>query len=91
MSFARSQDPEHVLNDWSTRLNDLMALVNRTTHLINREEMVHKHLLPNIAPAPPPRSVDHNYEVTDWALPPLHFILSYLTQTFIITLANDLI
>lgn len=62
VSFARSQDPENVLNDWSSRLNDLMALVNKTTHLINREEMVHRHLLG--APAPPPR-VTADYDIAD--------------------------
>jgi len=39
--------PEHsqLLNQWADSLHHLMALVNKTTHLINKEEMVHKHLL----------------------------------------------
>ena len=34
-----------MLNEWSHNINDLMGLVMKTTHLINREEMVHKHML----------------------------------------------
>ncbi|XP_026286346.1 26S proteasome non-ATPase regulatory subunit 12 [Frankliniella occidentalis] len=44
VSFTRSQDPNDVLNAWATHLSSLMQLVNKTTHLINKEEMVHKHL-----------------------------------------------
>lgn len=44
VSFTRSQDPNDVLNAWATHLSALMQLVNKTTHLINKEEMVHKHL-----------------------------------------------
>ncbi|UYV71719.1 PSMD12, partial [Cordylochernes scorpioides] len=42
--FARQKDPNTLLNDWSHNLNALMQLVSKTTHLINKEEMVHKHL-----------------------------------------------
>nr|CAD7263352.1 unnamed protein product [Timema shepardi] len=45
VSFTHSQDPGAVLTQWSEQLSSLMQLVNRTTHLINKEEMVHKHLL----------------------------------------------
>ncbi|PSN34115.1 26S proteasome non-ATPase regulatory subunit 12 [Blattella germanica] len=45
VSFAQSKDPNDVLNEWSNHLSSLMQLVNKTTHLINKEEMVHKHLL----------------------------------------------
>ncbi|KAJ4444640.1 hypothetical protein ANN_06436 [Periplaneta americana] len=45
VSFTQSKDPNDVLNDWSNHLSSLMQLVNKTTHLINKEEMVHKHLL----------------------------------------------
>lgn len=45
VSFTQSKDPNDVLNDWSNHLSTLMQLVNKTTHLINKEEMVHKHLL----------------------------------------------
>jgi 26S proteasome regulatory subunit N5 len=62
VSFARSQDPESVLNTWSTQLNELMALVNKTTHLINREEMVHKHLL-GVTAGAPARHAD--YDIAD--------------------------
>ena len=38
------QDPLEALNSWSSNTNKLMDLVMKTTHLINKEEMVHKHL-----------------------------------------------
>lgn len=41
VSFRESKDPSDVLNDWSQNLNSLMTLVGKTTHLINKEEMVH--------------------------------------------------
>jgi len=44
VNFTRSKDPNDILNEWSTHLSSLMQLVNQTTHLINKEEMVHKHL-----------------------------------------------
>jgi len=43
--FQATKDPSELLNDWSHNLNSLMNLIARTTHLINKEEMVHKHLL----------------------------------------------
>lgn len=42
----QQKDPEQVLNDWSHNVNSLMKLLSRTTHLINKEEMVHRHLQP---------------------------------------------
>ena len=39
-----SQNPLEALNSWSSNTNKLMDLVMKTTHLINKEEMVHKHL-----------------------------------------------
>lgn len=42
--FQQSKDPSDVLNDWAHDLSSLMQLVNKTTHLINKEECVHKHL-----------------------------------------------
>jgi len=44
VSFLSSKDPSESLNDWARNLNKLMALISKTTHLINKEEMVHKHL-----------------------------------------------
>ncbi|XP_014284688.1 26S proteasome non-ATPase regulatory subunit 12 [Halyomorpha halys] len=46
INFTSPQQPNEVLNDWSHNLTDLMRLLNHTTHLINKEHMVHKHLLP---------------------------------------------
>ncbi len=46
--FAPHRHPDSVLNDWSNNLNKLMSLVNKTTHLVNKEEMVHKHLLATV-------------------------------------------
>ncbi|GBL97052.1 26S proteasome non-ATPase regulatory subunit 12 [Araneus ventricosus] len=45
VSFSQLKDPSEVLNDWSHNLNKLMQLLSKTTHLINKEEMVHKHML----------------------------------------------
>jgi len=45
ISFTPHKDPNDLLNEWVHNVNSLMQLVNRTTHLINKEEMVHKHLL----------------------------------------------
>lgn len=42
VSFERPKDPNDVLNDWSHNINLLMTLVNKTTHLITKEEMVHR-------------------------------------------------
>ncbi|XP_065335294.1 26S proteasome non-ATPase regulatory subunit 12 [Cloeon dipterum] len=65
VSFAGSQDPTDVLNTWSTRINDLMTLVNKTTHLINREEMVHKHLMVGSATTAAPTAQHQDYEIAD--------------------------
>ncbi|XP_052740439.1 26S proteasome non-ATPase regulatory subunit 12 [Bicyclus anynana] len=43
--FRLNMDSSDRLNEWSRNLNTLMQLVNKTTHLINKEECVHKHLL----------------------------------------------
>ncbi|XP_027851623.1 26S proteasome non-ATPase regulatory subunit 12 [Aphis gossypii] len=45
VEFSVAKSVNEVLNEWSFGLNDLMKLVNNTTHLINKEQMVHKHLL----------------------------------------------
>nr|CAG4650919.1 EOG090X04UV [Simocephalus serrulatus]SVE94193.1 EOG090X04UV [Simocephalus serrulatus] len=42
---SQTQDVNAVLNNWSSGLASLMDLVTKTNHLINREEMVHRHLL----------------------------------------------
>lgn len=44
VNFGVRKDPNQVLNDWSDNLSSLMKLVNNTTHLINKEQMLHKHL-----------------------------------------------
>ncbi|KAI8853129.1 hypothetical protein BC829DRAFT_424720 [Chytridium lagenaria] len=33
-------DPNKILNDWSSNINSLLHLINKTTHLIAKEEMV---------------------------------------------------
>ncbi|XP_075230968.1 regulatory particle non-ATPase 5 [Lycorma delicatula] len=45
VSFTTMKDPNDVLNDWSNHLSALMKLVNNTTHMINKEQMVHQHIL----------------------------------------------
>ncbi|XP_047480699.1 LOW QUALITY PROTEIN: 26S proteasome non-ATPase regulatory subunit 12-like [Penaeus chinensis] len=45
VNFGTTPEHSQLLNSWADSLHHLMALVNKTTHLINKEEMVHKHLL----------------------------------------------
>jgi len=44
-----SQNAER-LNEWSNSVHSLMKLVSKTTHLINKEQMVHRHLLGGVGP-----------------------------------------
>jgi len=44
IDFSQQRDPLENLNEWSSNTNKLMDLVMKTTHLINKEEMVHKHM-----------------------------------------------
>ncbi|XP_064478635.1 26S proteasome non-ATPase regulatory subunit 12-like isoform X2 [Ornithodoros turicata] len=57
VSFSQQQDPNEVLNDWSRNLNTLMALLSKTTHLISKEEMIHRHLH-TTAPALPSSAME---------------------------------
>lgn len=41
VTFENQKDINEVLNDWSHNLSTLMNSINKTTHLINKEEMVH--------------------------------------------------
>lgn len=45
VDFTKHQDPNDMLNTWSHSVSEILALVQKTTHLVNKEEMVHKHLL----------------------------------------------
>ncbi|KAJ3217580.1 26S proteasome non-ATPase regulatory subunit 12 [Dinochytrium kinnereticum] len=40
ITFVPKKDPNKVLNDWSHNINSLLQLINKTTHLIAKEEMV---------------------------------------------------
>ena len=40
--FTPVKHAEDVMNDWSRSVHDLLELVNKTTHLIAKEEMVHQ-------------------------------------------------
>ena len=42
IEFRKHKDPNEILNDWSNNINQLMKLVNKSTHLITKEEMLHK-------------------------------------------------
>merc|ERR550519_1419349 len=44
IDFTEQENPLENLNSWSCNTNRLMDLVMKATHLINKEEMVHKHL-----------------------------------------------
>ncbi|CAG8680306.1 31577_t:CDS:2, partial [Racocetra persica] len=41
VSFASPKDANQVLNDWSNNINSLLALIEKTCHLITKEEMLH--------------------------------------------------
>ena len=49
VTFSKVKESNELLNDWAQSLASLMRLLNNTTHLINKEHMVHKHLLPSHA------------------------------------------
>ena len=38
--FSAKKASSEILNDWATGLNELMKLVNKTCHLINKEECI---------------------------------------------------
>lgn len=42
VSFTPKKDPSEVLNEWTSSTNALLSLVEKSIHLIAREEMVHK-------------------------------------------------
>ncbi len=42
VNFNRHKRPNDILNDWSNNISDLMSKVQEATHLINKEEMVHR-------------------------------------------------
>lgn len=42
--FTQKKSQSETLNDWSNGLNELMACVNKTTHLIQKEECLNQLL-----------------------------------------------
>lgn len=38
--FESKKAPSDLLNDWAAGINELMSLVNKTCHLINKEECI---------------------------------------------------
>ncbi|CAG9809949.1 unnamed protein product [Chironomus riparius] len=42
--FTQKKSQSEILNDWSSGLNELMACVNKTTHLIQKEECLNQLL-----------------------------------------------
>jgi 26S proteasome regulatory subunit N5 len=41
VTFQQNKSPQDILNEWSVNLNSLMTIINKTCHLINKEETVH--------------------------------------------------
>lgn len=41
ITFQPKKSPQEILNEWSVNLNSLMTIINKTCHLINKEETVH--------------------------------------------------
>lgn len=44
VSFCKAKNPSDLLDDWTYNISSLMNFVNKTTHLITKEEMIHKLL-----------------------------------------------
>ena len=47
VTFVPQRDPNDVLNAWGQSISQLLHLVERSTHLIAKEEMVHKIIAHN--------------------------------------------
>ena len=45
VSFSRAKDGQEKLDDWCDTVDELMRNIQKTTHLINTEYMIHQHLL----------------------------------------------
>jgi len=43
ISFRKPSDPINSLNDWKSNVSDLLNLIEKTCHSIQRENMVHQH------------------------------------------------
>jgi len=41
INFVKQRDPNDVLDEWSGSMDKLMSLLNKTSHLIAKEEMIH--------------------------------------------------
>ncbi|KAF9927413.1 26S proteasome non-ATPase regulatory subunit 12 [Linnemannia zychae] len=41
VSFAKTKHPNEVLNEWSQNINGLLGLIEKTCHLITKEEIIH--------------------------------------------------
>lgn len=41
INFQKRKEPAEVLNEWGHSIGELLELVESTTHLIHRENMVH--------------------------------------------------
>jgi len=41
VGFTRPKDPNHYLNDWSHNVSDVLDLIDKACHLINRETVIH--------------------------------------------------
>lgn len=39
--FSAPRNANQVLNDWSSNINSLLGLIEKTCHLITKEEMLH--------------------------------------------------
>lgn len=40
--FTQKKNQSEILNDWASQLNELMQAVNKTTHLIQKEECLNQ-------------------------------------------------
>jgi 26S proteasome regulatory subunit N5 len=41
ITFQQNKSSQEILHEWSINLHSLMVIINKTCHLINKEETVH--------------------------------------------------
>merc|ERR1719259_1066393 len=61
VDFTKHQDPNDMLNNWSHSISELLSLVMKTTHLVNKEEMVHKHMMGGLGQKQPALNSDISF------------------------------
>lgn len=48
IKFGQKKNPENLLNSWSLQINDILDLLEESSHLIQKERMLHEAKLKRI-------------------------------------------